>query len=257
MLVWPANRPRDFLVEVSEGKIPGYSIVHKFGRNDAVPNGSWEMISLLSGAALFLGEAKTVQIQAGGNAADTAAGAGAREVMVQGIASDLTETSEAIVTDGINASVPTTVLFWRIYRAWVSACGTYGAANTGAITIESGGFGPIDLIKIGVEEGQSQFAGYTTPAGKHGHLLSAHVTVDAAKAADVRVYTRQNITDTVAPMSARRLRFYWDGIINEFTYKPVAPELSLPPLTDIWFEAEGGGAGTEVSADFELLLADD
>lgn len=248
---------KDFLTEVSEGNVPGQSLVHKFGRNDAVPNGTWELISMLSGATSFLTAATTIRIKAGGDAADTfIGGAGARQITVQGIASDLTETSEAIMTSGGGASVATTTSFWRVYRAWVSSCGTYGAANTGAVIIENSG-GGTDLIKIAVQEGQSQVAAYTTPTGKHGHLLSAHITVDAAKAADVRVCTRQDITDVVAPMSATRLRFYWDGIINEFVYKPAAPELSLPPLTDIWFEAEGGGAATEVSADFELLLVDD
>jgi len=32
----------DFLIEVQKGNVKGHSLVHKFGRNDAVPNNSWE-----------------------------------------------------------------------------------------------------------------------------------------------------------------------------------------------------------------------
>ena len=34
----------DFLIEVAKGNVAGHSLVHKFGRNAAVPNGSWEFV---------------------------------------------------------------------------------------------------------------------------------------------------------------------------------------------------------------------
>ena len=247
---------KDFLIEVQKGNIAGHTMVHKFGRNDAVPNGSWEFVNLLGFTAWPLSAATTVRIKAGGNAADTAAGAGAREVTVQGIDSNGDETSEAIATAGASASGNTTASFWRIHRAWVSSVGTYGAGNTAAVTIENSG-GGTDLIQIAASEGQTQFGAYTIPTGKTGYLLSLHLTVDAAKAADFRVFTRDDITDTSAPMKSKRLKLYFDGVLGEMIYKPYGPELSINGLADIWVEAQGGGAGTEVSADFELLLVDD
>ena len=38
---------KDFLIEVQKGNVVGHSMVHKFGRNDAVPNGSWAFVNLL------------------------------------------------------------------------------------------------------------------------------------------------------------------------------------------------------------------
>lgn len=250
-------RSRDFLIEVAKGNVPGHSLVHKFGRNDAVPNGSWAFINLLGLTSFPLSGATTVRIKAGGNAADVAAtGAGAREIYVQGIAADGTEQSEAIATAGASASAVTTLTFWRVHRAWVSSVGTYGVANTAAITIENG-TGGTDIIRIGAGEGQTQHASFTIPTGKTGYLLSVHCTVDSGKSANIRCFTRGDITDTTAPMKGKRLKLFWDGVKQVMNYLPRSPELSIAALSDIWFEGYGDGAVSQISVDFELLLVDD
>jgi hypothetical protein len=248
---------RDFLIEVQKGNVAGHSMVHKFGRNDAVPNGSWAHISLTPFAiANFRQTAIAMRVKAGGNAADTAAGAGAREVTIQGIDSAFAETSEAVATAGAGASAATTATFWRVHRAWVSAVGTYTAANTGAVVIEDSG-GGADFITIAAGEGQSQYTGWTTPTGKTAYLLSVHVAVDSNKTVNVRVFTRLNIDDVAAPMNAKRLKLFWDGIqAPGYVYKPHGPELSFPEKSDIWVEAYGDGAVSQVSCDFELLVVD-
>ncbi len=246
---------RDFLIEVRQGKIPGYSCVHKFGRNDAVPNGSWAFVNLLGFTAWPLSAATTVRIKAGGNAADTAVGAGAREITVQGIDSSFNETSETIATAGASASSATTASFWRVHRAWVSSVGTYGAGNTGDIIVENS-VGGTDLIKIATEEGQTQFAAWTVPIGKTAYLLSAHITVDLLKSANIRMLTRDDIDDTTAPMKSKRLKLFFDGVVGFMKYDPNGPNTSIAQKSDIWFEAFGGGALTEMSVDFELLVVD-
>lgn len=243
------------------GNLPNVDefLVHKFGRNAAVPNGSWAFVNNLGFTGWPLSQPRAVRIKAGGNANDTAAGTGAREITIQGLdlASGGEEVTETITTAGASASAVTTKLWYRIHRAWVSSAGTYGAANTGAITIENS-TGGTDLIKIEVEEGQTQFAGYTIPLGYTAYLLSLHVTVDGLKPADIRLFTRADILDyTTAPFASKRLRLYFDGISGSFNYTPKSPEFSIPALSDIWVEAQGSGALTEVSANFELLLVRD
>lgn len=82
-----------------------------------------------------------MRIKAGGNAADTAAGAGAREVTLIGLDASGNVVTEAIATNGISASSATTNSFIRLYRAYVSASGTYATAaagsHTAAIVIEN------------------------------------------------------------------------------------------------------------------------
>jgi len=119
--------------------------------------------------------------------------------------------------------------------------------------IENSGSGT-DLITIAADEDQTQYCGYSIPLGYTGYLLSAIVQVDASKAADFRLFTRENLTDNTTPFSPKRLRYYWDGVLGIETFNPDTPILKLPALTDIWIEARGGGAITEVSADIEILL---
>lgn len=133
---------------------------------------------------------------------------------------------------------------------------TSPAANTGNIVIEDSG-GAADMIMIAADEGQTQYGAYAIPAGKTGYLLNAHVSADASKAADFRVFTREGLNDVAAPYAAKRLQLYGDGILGHVDlYDPPSPGIVMPALSDIWFEAEGGGAGTEVSCHFEVLLVD-
>jgi len=249
------NPLRPFLLEVAKGNVAGHSLVHKFGRNAALPNGSWAFVVGLGLTAWPLSAATAVRVKAG-DVADDAGGAGAREITVQGIDDALAETSEAITTNGVAASTATTALFWRVHRAWVSSAGTYGAANTAAVVIENGA-GGTDLIQIAVEEGQTQFAGWSVPLGKTAYLISASFTVDATKSADFRLFTRESLNDATPPVASVRIRRYWDGVAGDLMYTPTSPELSCPALTDIWIEGYGNGAGVEAAASFELLLVDD
>ena len=244
-----------YYLEVVAGNIAGRSIVHKFGRNSAVPNGSWEGILETTAQFNWLTAATTVRIKAGGNAADTAAGAGAREIIVEGINGSGALASEVIATAGALASSATITSFWRVFRVYVSAVGTYGVANTGAIVIENSA-GGTDLLGILAGQSQSEYGAYSIPAGKTGYLLSVSLSVDSGKAADVRLFTRENFNDVVAPMSPKRLRMYWDAVLGQEEIKPKSPILSLPPYTDMWLEGNGGGAQTEVEVDFEILLVD-
>jgi len=247
----------DFLIEVKKGNIPGHSLVHKFGRNAAVPNGSWQFVNLLGFTAWPLSLARTVRIKAGGDITDTALGNGAREITVQGIAADLSEQTETIATAGLVASAATSLQFWRVHRAWVSAIGTYGSGNTGAVTIENNA-GTLDLIQIAAGEGQSQFTAFTIPAGKYGYLLSVDVTVNSGKPADIKLMTREDMNITSgADMKSVRLKKQWDGITGAMPpYRPRSPDVKMQPLTDVWIEARGSGATTKVSANMEVLLVD-
>lgn len=241
-----------FLLEVVKGNVAGHSVVRKSGRNDVVPNGSFELVSLTSGATSFLSAPTAVRIKAGGDPADDAAGTGARAITVIGIDDNLVEVAETITTAGAAASAATTANFWRVYETYVSAGGTYGASNAGDITIENSA-GGTDLIMIGAEQGEAQYAAHTIPLGHTGFFLSSLVTVDAGKAADIRLCTRANFNNTTAPVSPVRIGRYWDGVLGVLPFNPRTP-IPLFALTDIWFEAEGDGAQTEVTADFELLV---
>lgn len=243
---------KDFLCEVQEGNVTGYSMVHKFGRNGSVPDGSWEFVNSLGFTGWPLSAATTVRIKAGGSANDTAAGSGAREVTVQGIDNSFNEVTETIATAGASASSNTTTLFWRVHRVYVSACGTYGEANAAAVVVENSG-GGTDLIQIGSGKGQTQFAGWTVPGGKTAYLLSVHAQVDTNQSAYVGIYTRADIDVTSPPVKSKRLRAFF-AVVGSLAYSPDGPEMVIPAKSDIWIEAAGDGGIVDVTANFELLV---
>lgn len=243
---------RHFLLEVSKGNVPGHSLVEKFGKNDSVPNGSWALVSDL--ASSFLQATTKLRVKAG-NAADTAAGAGAQSILVEGIDSTLAYVSETLVPNGASPGTAGTLDWWRPVRAYVTACGTYGAANTAAVVIENSA-GTADLLKINTEEGQTQFASFTVPTGVTAYLVEVILTVDALKPADIRLMTRENFNDVTTPYSPVRIKRYWTGIESRLVVTFEAP-LKFEALTDVWFEANGAGAATAVSVEFEMVLVDD
>ena len=245
----------DFLLEVGNGNVPGHSLVHKFGRNDAVPNGSFAFVNTLGFTGWPLSAATTVRVKAG-NAADDIAGAGARKVKINGIDDSYDEVTAEVDTAGGSASAVTSTSFIRVHRAWVSEQGTYGAANTAAVIVENSA-GTTDLLEIAATMGQSEFAGWTVPRNKTAYLMSVTVHTQATKPADVALFMRESMDVTAAPlMQARRLKAYFAGIDGQFSFVPRSP-ISAPAKTDVWFEAQGAGAGGTASVDFELLVVDD
>ena len=245
----------DFLVEVEKGNVAGHSIVHKFGRNDAVADGVWEDINTLGNSAWAIQAAVVVRVKAGGSANDTAAGTHARSILVEGLDETLALASETLTTNGTSASSATTTTFFRVFRATVATVGAYGNNNDTLVTIEGPDEGP-DLIAIGVGDGQSQFGAYSIPLATTGYLLSTHLQVDSNKPADIRMCERDSLDDVSAPMPATRIIRYFDGIAGEFELTTRSPQ-TLAAKSDVWFEAEGSGASTEVSVDFEILLVAD
>ena len=251
----PETFPEDFLTEVAKGNIAGHSIVPKFGANAALPNGTFELVSTLSAVyAGFLAAATTVRIKAGGDAADTAAGAGTRSVFVEGINDSLARDSEEIATNGAGASAATTKSFWRIDRAYCGDQGAYATpVNTGAIVIENSA-GGTDLIQIDAGEGQSQHCHAAIQTGVDAYLLGYELTVDSAQKADFRLFSRGSINDVTVPVAAQRAMRHWRGLINPVTHEFQSPKFLVAGPADIWIEGSGGGAAAVVTAAFNLLL---
>lgn len=243
---------KEFLIEVQQGNVPEYSMMQKFGRNSSVENNVWSIVSDSNPSGTFPPSGSPVRIKAGGDPADSSSGVGARSILIIGLNTDLVEVEEVISTSGANASAYTTNSFWRIYRSKVEYVGTYNATNVGDIVIEN----TEDMLTISAGDGQTQHGAYTIPSGKTGQIVGIYLNSDGVKAADFRLMTRLNMTDVSPPVESKRLLTYWDGILG-YAQHIIAPTQSIPALTDIWMEARGGGAGTQVSIGFDILLKDD
>ena len=248
----------DVSLDTSRGVFPSREVVFKFGANPTVAAGVTEAVTYL-GTLNLLTAASPVRIKSGGNAADTAAGAGARQITIEGLDSSFNRISETLATAGASASAATAQSFIRVYRTYVSQTGAYGSlatgANTGDITVENSG-GGTDLLAIRAGRGQSQYGAYTIPAGYSAYLTEVDATVEGGKATDIYMYQRPDADIVTAPYSAKRLVMAFKGLAGDAT-RDLDSYIRFLPKTDIWFEATGAAGGSSCSVEFQLTLLRD
>ena len=256
--------PADFYTEVAKGNVPGHTIVHKFGGNPAVGVTFEPITSLGIYNTPQVSGATKLRIKAGGDANDTAAGSGAREITIVGLDETGAEVTETLATAGASASTVTTATFIRFYRAYVSASGTYATASAGShaatITIENGAggtdWGAIDLN--GFAKGQTHIGAYSVPLGKTAYLISYSATIESTKTTEVIFFQRRNILEIVAPYTAMREVFSLGTIAGQLTNPPeMMPIGPFPALTDIGYMARVASTSADVNVEFKILLVDD
>tara|TARA_R110000772_G_scaffold268452_1_gene395560 strand:+ start:6578 stop:7618 length:1041 start_codon:yes stop_codon:yes gene_type:complete len=247
-------------IDIARGAVADISTVHKFGHNPSVGT-TYEVISddgiyntpQVSGAiALRI---------AAGDVVDTAAGDGAREVTIQGLDETGALVEEAVATAGTSASSLTTTTWLRVFRAWVSASGTYATSAAGShdsnIVIET--VGSVEWAQITATDfahSQTQICAYSVPLGYTGFIEDYRITADGTKTIDVALFQRQNILETAPPYTAMRLLEEFRGISGEFEHNGHIPFGPFPALTDIGMFAKGAST-PNVACDMEIILIAD
>jgi len=254
---------KEFYQEVAAGNVDKHSIVPIFGRNDAV-GGSYEPVSL--GGVYEMPQvagASTLRIKAGGNANDTAAGTGAREITVVVLDETGAEVSATIATAGASASSATTVTAIRLLRAFVSKSGTYPTTLVGShaadIVIENGA-GGTDWATIGntdFSRSNTEIGFYTVPLGFTAFVHALSVTVDSTKSASIIAVKRENILETSVPFTAMRVLLELGGVSGQDAEELKLPSLKIPALTDIGLLGLIATGATEIDASFRILLVAD
>ena len=242
----------------SEGNLTGVRAIHKFGHNTTVGT-SFVPITLggvyrtpqVSGAT-------ALRVKAGGDANDTAAGTGAREITLEGLDETGAYATEVVATAGASASSATTTTFLRLFRAYVSASGTYATATAGShsaqIQIEdsSGTNNWAFISATDFPRSQSQIGVYTTPLGRTVYITGIIVTVETTKAADILLFQRGGVLDTAAPYEGMRILLEWTGIEDKLVEEFPTP-IKLTELTDIGFMGKVGSSTADISVDFEMI----
>ena len=253
----------DPFLDLSRGLYKDKSVVHKFGANEGAPAAErdvWQYGDTAIGNIDYnwLQAADTVRIAAGGNAADTSAGAGARTVTIEGLDSNWELTSEVLTTNGASASTASSTSFIRLHRAYVSDVGTYTGSNTGAITLETAVGGDV-LGHILAGLGQTQLTMYTVPLNYTGYLRHAHGSVSAGtnKDSTLTMYRRLSAEDVAAPMTdgGKRLMHRWEQLqgVAELDFLAMP---SLPAQTDVWWTSKGNTSSISVVYDLILVKND-
>lgn len=248
-----APPPQQFAIELARGLVTGMSGVRKFGHNESVGT-SFEDIWDAGGTYPFPTSALAVRVAAGGNAADDSAGAGARTIRVVGLDETWADASEDITLAGASASAATTTTFIRVFRAYVLTAGTYGAPNTGDISIET--TGSTELARIPAGLGQTMMAVYTIPAGKVGYLVGIDVASETKKTFSIRLWRREDADTTSAPFSGKRLVSEFHGIADRASRSYRTLPAVFPAMTDIWMAAAVETGTGMVAAEFDVVLVD-
>ena len=250
----------EFYLQVARGDIYKHTIVRKFGGNSST--GTSFVPVTLGGVFPTPQTAITLRVKAGGNAADTAAGAGAREVTLIGVDGNGAYLAETLATAGASASAATTNAFLRLTEIFVSKSGTYASATSGShvgdIVIEDSGggedWGNIDASEF--PNGISEIGAYTVPLGFTAYVLSARVSTDAGKSADIIQFVRQNILETSAPYSPMVGVVHAVGVSGDQEI-PVTIPGPVPALADAGFMAKVASGTAAVHVEFEMLLIED
>jgi hypothetical protein len=244
--------------DISRGIVSGAQSIHKFGRNSAV-GANYAPVSI--GGIYRTPQPANVtalRIKAGGNANDTSAGTGAREITVIGLNASGSEITETIATAGASASAATQQTFIRLYRAFVSKSGTYASQTTGShagsIVIENaaGGTDWATIFDTTFPRSQTQIGVYSIPRNRSAIITDMNISSNADKKANVILFQRQNILQSAAPYDGMRVVeefFQLSGLHNVVLSTPLGP---FPELTDIGFMARSTTTTIDMAISFNI-----
>ena len=239
-------------VDISEGRVLGTSVVHKFGRNPSV-GGIPETIWQRGGIYVYLSSPSTVFVYSA-DADDNPTGNGARTVTIEGLDVNYNEIS---ATQPVNNLVGTTQ-FLRINRAFVATSGSTGT-NEGDVLISTaasgGGTVLADIGKVGTGTtyglGQTMLGLYTVPAHSTGYITKWNVGVGAYNdTVTATLYTRE-FEDVAGALRTRDIM----DVPGGFHTRDYAIPFRVPAKTDIEIRAIAS-TGTVVSSSFDIILVE-
>jgi hypothetical protein len=246
---------------LATGNMNQAHVHHQFGRNVSVST----TYTPVSDTGIYRtpqpAAATALRIKAGGNAGDTASGAGARSVKLWGMNANGDEITAIIATNGASASAATTVTFIRLYLAEVYESGTYGTATAGShlanITIQNAA-GTEDWAQIqlnGFPSGTTGIGSITIPCNHVGLITSIHINpeIQANKSTDVLILKRESILQTAAPYKPIIKIQEIIGMVSNFGITFDMP-LVLPELTDIGVLAKVTSGTGAISIDMEVIM---
>jgi len=236
-----------FYLAVQQGKVPGYSMVNKFGYNSSIGSGAFETIWETGDDYPWQSTAVTVDVVSD-DTNDDVAGTGARTLRIQGLDGSYNLAEETVDMDG-TTTVTTTQTFLRVFRMSVETAGTSGN-NIGNISVTyTGGSDVAATITAG--NGQTLMTLYTIPAGYTGYLLSMNISSGKDQEMEFKFIQRDN---TIANAGFQTKQFL-DVRGGQTTVIFNAINV-IPQKSDIYVSGKASSTSS-ASASFDLLLVQD
>jgi hypothetical protein len=236
-----------FYLAVQQGKVPGYSMVNKFGYNSSIGSGAFETIWETGDDYPWQSSAVTVDVVSD-DTNDDVAGTGARTLRIQGLDGSYNFAEETVDMDG-TTTVTTTQTFLRVFRMSVETAGTSGN-NIGNISVTyTGGSDVAATITAG--NGQTLMTLYTIPAGYTGYLLSMNISSGKDQEMEFKFIQRDNSVANAAFQTKQFLDVRGGQTTVIFNAVNVIPQKS-----DIYVSGKASSTSS-ASASFDLLLVQD
>ena len=238
-----------FELQVSRGQIPGHSVIHVFGFNPDVDTNEetvWPIDGILGHPA-----SPTIMTISSSSTDDTAAGTGARTVLIEGVNGTGGLTSEVVTLNGQTA-VNTVNAYDAIERMTVLTVGS-GGVNAGIIYAGTGvvtaGVPAVPYSAMGIGENVSLVGHWTCPTGYTGYLTDGKFTVGPT-AGNQYVIGRLKLrgTDDIVRTAGKvTLQSGTADYMFQYPIKIRAGEC-------ITATAQGSGSNATVSSYFEIVL---
>ena len=225
-------------LDVARGSISNSKIVHRFGANFDIDQGT-DPESVWTGGGVYpwasLSSAETIYCLST-DAGDTTT------LTIEGLDANYDEISETVTLTGTSA-VTTINTFPRVFRM------TYDARNVGTITARTVSASGTVVAQIDAGYAQTLMAVYTVPAGFTAYLVALDATIDGTKTCQMLMYHRLfGKPFRIAHVAES------DG---HYRYDFTAP-LTVPEKTDIDIRInEVSGNDARVTANFDLVLIKD
>ncbi len=246
----------DYFCEVAQGNIDDSEIVSAHGLNTDIdtlstPEDVWQPGGLYTGFPAHSANPEILEVFSS-DANDTAAGTGARTLLVTGLDSDWNVATETFTLAG-TSEVEGSTLFHRVHRAQVITAGS-GATNAGAITIRHATTTENVFAIMTAGDAHTRLGGFTIPAGKDAYLIGIRIAL-----------VRENGNPGSAIVSLRHRAdggiFQSPRVFSISTSFPVDSHLDSPfvmgPKDDIKLTVDlVSDNNNEVTAELDILLVD-
>ena len=179
---WPKRLFEHTDLAIARGFTKGHKALYKFGYNPDV-NGDEETVWAQGGNFFYPTSAVTMFVSST-SVNDTNGGTGANSIIIQGLDENYDEVEETVLLNG-QTQVATQNSYLRVYRAFVTLCGTGGTAGGIIYVGSSGATGgvPNTTVYANLSFGnQTQIAAYTVPAGYTLYLDDINFTAALSQA---------------------------------------------------------------------------
>jgi hypothetical protein len=238
-----------FELQVARGQIPGHSVIHVFGFNPAVGTDEetvWPIDGLLGHPP-----SPTIMTVSSTSANDSAAGTGARTVLIEGVNGTGGITTEVVILDG-QTPVSTVNTYDAIERLVVLTVGS-GEKNAGLIYIGTGtvtaGVPAVTYNVIDVGENLSTTGHWTCPTGFTGYLTRGSFAVGPTAGNQfvrgrLKLRGADEIVRTAAKVTVQ------SGSADFDFFFPV----KISATECVTATAQGSGGSASVSSYFQIVL---